>query len=33
VLGWEPHVELAEGLKLLLDRSTRADLVGRVVGA
>jgi dTDP-glucose 4,6-dehydratase len=33
VLGWEPHVELAEGLRLLLDRSTRADLVGRVVGA
>jgi dTDP-glucose 4,6-dehydratase len=33
VLGWEPHVELAEGLRLLLDRSNRADLVGRVVGA
>ncbi len=33
LLGWEPHIELAEGLRLLLDRSTRADLVGRVVGA
>jgi dTDP-glucose 4,6-dehydratase len=33
LLGWEPQVELAEGLRLLLDRSKRADLVGRVVGA
>src|SRR5262245_3755281 len=33
LLGWEPRTSLREGLQLLLDRSTRASLVGRLVGA
>jgi dTDP-glucose 4,6-dehydratase len=33
LLGWEPTIELREGLELLLERSTRSDLVGRVLGA
>ena len=33
VLGWEPTIELREGLTRLLDRSSRAELTGRVVGA
>ncbi len=33
ILGWEPTVQLHEGLKRLLDQSSRAELTGRVVGA
>jgi dTDP-glucose 4,6-dehydratase len=33
LLGWEPRTSLREGLQLLLDRSTRASQVGRLVGA
>jgi dTDP-glucose 4,6-dehydratase len=33
LLGWEPTVELREGLQRLLDQSSRAELTGRVVGA
>jgi len=33
LLGWEPTVELREGLEMLLERSTRSDLVGRILGA
>ncbi len=33
LLGWEPTVELREGLRRLLDESSRAELTGRVVGA
>ena len=33
LLGWEPTVELREGLQRLLDESSRAELTGRVVGA
>jgi dTDP-glucose 4,6-dehydratase len=33
VLGWEPTVELDEGLRLLLERSSRDVLIGRTVGA
>ena len=33
LLGWEPTVSLREGLELLLERSTRSDLVGRILGA
>ncbi len=33
LLGWEPTIELREGLTRLLDRSSRAELTGRVVGA
>ena len=33
LLGWEPTVDLREGLQRLLDRSSRAELTGRVVGA
>ncbi len=33
LLGWEPTVDLREGLGMLLERSTRSDLVGRILGA
>ncbi len=33
LLGWEPTVELDEGLRLLVERSSRESLTGRVVGA
>jgi dTDP-glucose 4,6-dehydratase len=33
LLGWEPTIELDEGLRLLLGRSSRDALTGRVVGA
>ena len=33
LLGWEPTVSLRDGLELLLERSTRSDLVGRILGA
>lgn len=33
LLGWEPTIELREGLQRLLDESSRAELTGRVVGA
>ncbi len=33
ILGWEPAIELREGLTRLLDQSSRAELTGRVVGA
>ncbi len=33
ILGWEPTVELREGLTRLLNQSSRAELTGRVVGA
>ncbi len=33
ILGWEPTVELREGLTRLLDQSSRAELTGRIVGA
>jgi dTDP-glucose 4,6-dehydratase len=33
VLGWEPTIELDEGLRLLLERSSRESLIGRVIGA
>jgi dTDP-glucose 4,6-dehydratase len=33
LLGWEPTVDLREGLQRLLDQSSRAELTGRVVGA
>jgi dTDP-glucose 4,6-dehydratase len=33
LLGWEPTIELREGLRRLLDESGRAELTGRVVGA
>ncbi len=33
VLGWEPRTALRDGLQLLLDRSSRDNLVGRTVGA
>lgn len=33
ILGWEPTIELREGLTRLLDQSSRAELTGRVVGA
>ena len=33
VLGWEPVIELDEGLRLLLERSSRESLIGRVIGA
>ncbi len=33
VLGWEPVVELVEGLRLLLAGSARTDLIGRLPGA
>ncbi len=33
LLGWEPRTSLREGLQLLLERSSRANLVGRTVGA
>ena len=33
VLGWEPQTELHDGLQLLLERSTREQLAGRMVGA
>ena len=33
LLGWEPRTPLRDGLQLLLERSTRATLVGRLVGA
>ncbi len=33
LLGWEPAIELREGLTRLLDQSSRAELTGRVVGA
>ncbi len=33
LLGWEPTIDLREGLELLLARSSRSELVGRVIGA
>ncbi len=33
LLGWEPTIDLREGLRRLLDESSRAELTGRVVGA
>ena len=33
LLGWEPSVDLDDGLRLLLERSSRAELLGRMVGA
>jgi dTDP-glucose 4,6-dehydratase len=33
VLGWEPTIDLDEGLQLLLTGSARADLIGRMPGA
>ncbi len=33
ILGWEPAIELREGLTRLLNQSSRAELTGRVVGA
>jgi len=33
LLGWEPTIDLREGLQRLLDESSRAELTGRVVGA
>jgi dTDP-glucose 4,6-dehydratase len=33
VLGWEPTIELEEGLVRLLEQSSREALIGRVVGA
>jgi dTDP-glucose 4,6-dehydratase len=33
LLGWEPTIELDDGLRLLLERSSRDALCGRVVGA
>jgi dTDP-glucose 4,6-dehydratase len=33
LLGWEPTIELDEGLRLLVERSSRESLTGRVVGA
>jgi dTDP-glucose 4,6-dehydratase len=33
LLGWEPTIDLEEGLRLLLAGSARADLVGRMPGA
>jgi len=29
ILGWEPTVNLAEGLRLLIERSSRSELIGR----
>jgi nucleoside-diphosphate-sugar epimerase len=29
LLGWEPTVTLAEGLRLLVERSARHELIGR----
>ncbi len=33
LLGWEPRTALDEGLQLLLERSSREELLGRMVGA
>ena len=33
LLGWEPRIALDEGLQLLLERSSREELLGRMVGA
>ena len=33
LLGWEPTIDLREGLTRLLNQSSRAELTGRVVGA
>jgi dTDP-glucose 4,6-dehydratase len=33
LLGWEPRTGLDEGLRKLLERSPRAELLGRTVGA
>ena len=33
LLGWEPTIDLREGLRRLLEESSRAELTGRVVGA
>ncbi len=33
LLGWEPRIALDEGLELLLERSSREELLGRMVGA
>jgi dTDP-glucose 4,6-dehydratase len=33
LLGWAPRTGLEEGLKKLLERSRRAELLGRTVGA
>ena len=33
LLGWEPRIALDEGLALLLERSSREELLGRMVGA
>jgi dTDP-glucose 4,6-dehydratase len=32
ILGWEPTIQLREGLERLLEQSSRAELTGRVVG-
>jgi dTDP-glucose 4,6-dehydratase len=33
VLGWEPVVGLDDGLRLLIEQSSRATLIGRSIGA
>jgi len=33
LLGWEPTIELDEGLRRLIERSARVDLIGRMPGA
>ena len=33
LLGWEPRIALDDGLQLLLERSSREELLGRMVGA
>jgi dTDP-glucose 4,6-dehydratase len=33
LLGWAPRIGLEDGLRMLLERSRRAELLGRTVGA
>ena len=33
LLGWAPRIDLDDGLRMLLERSRRAELLGRTVGA
>ena len=33
LLGWEPTIQLAAGLRLLLEQTARAELIGRTPGA
>ena len=33
LLGWTPRIGLDDGLRMLLERSRRAELLGRTVGA